>query len=93
MWWAEYFNELLNPSTPPDRSEHEDDLVYQTADRFIAEPTLQEVSNEILKLRNFKTPGIDNLLEELFKCERNALGITLHELIVRVWRNEELPEE
>ena len=91
--WAEYFRELLNPNNPPDRNEQDNDLPFQTAQPYIAEPTLQEVKDEILKLKNFKAPGIDNLPGELFKNGGDALWIELHELIVKIWKSEELPEE
>jgi hypothetical protein len=71
--WAEYFKELLNPNNPTDRNEEDIQLPFQTAQPYIAEPTLQEVEFEILKLKNFKEPGIDNLLGELLKHGGNAL--------------------
>ena len=58
--WAEYFRELLNPNNPTDRNDQDNDLSLQTAQPFTAEPTLQEVKNEILKLQNFKTTYQEN---------------------------------
>lgn len=91
--WAEYFKELLNPNNTLDRNDEDNYSPVQTAQPHIAEPTLQEVEREILKLKNFKAPGIDNLPGELFKYGGNALRMELHELIVRIWNDEELPEE
>ena len=91
--WAEYFRELLNPNTPPSRDDGNNDLPFQTAQPYVSEPTLQEVEREILKLKNFKAPGTDNLPGELFKHGGNALCIEMHELIKRIWNDEELPEE
>ena len=91
--WAEYFKELLNPNNPPVLDDEANDLPFHTAQPFIAEPTLQEVEDEILKLKNFKAPGIDNLPGELFKCGGNALCMEMHELIMRVWNGEEIPDE
>lgn len=51
---AEYFSDLLSPNNDPHR-EVDDESPYQTA-----EPTLQEVTDEILRLENFKSPEIEN---------------------------------
>lgn len=91
--WAEYFKELLNPNTPLNRNDANDELPFQTAQPHIADPTLQEVEDEILKLKNFKAPGTDNIPGELFKHGGNALCMEMHELIMRIWNDEELPEE
>ena len=91
--WVEYFKELLNPNKPPDRNEEANELPFQNVQPYIDEPTLQEVENEIARLNNFKSPGIDNLPGELFKYGGNALCMEIHELIVRIWNGEELPEE
>jgi hypothetical protein len=91
--WAEYFKELLNPDRPPNRNDPNDDLPFQTAQPYIAEPTLQEVNDEILRLKNFKAPGTDNIPGELFKHGGNALCMEMHELVTRIWNDEELPEE
>ena len=93
--WVEYFRELLNPSNTSDRNDDETELQlpFQTAQPYIAEPTLQEVEDEILRLKNFKSPGIDNLPGELFKYGGDALCMEMHELIVRIWNEEEIPDE
>lgn len=91
--WAEYFKELLNPNNPPNRNDVDSISPVPTAQPHIAEPTLQEVEDEILKLKNFKAPGIDNIPGELFKNGGNALCMEMHGLIVRIWNGEELPEE
>ena len=91
--WAEYFKELLNPNGPQNRNDENNDLPFQTAQPYITEPTLREVEAEIRKLRNFKAPGTDNIPGELFKNGSNALYMEMHELIRRIWDDEELPEE
>src|SRR5262249_55059091 len=88
--WAEYFKELLNPDRPPNRN---DDLPFETAQPHIAVPTLQEVKLEISKLKYFKAPGTDNLPGELLKHGGNALCVEMHELIKRIWNDEQLPVE
>jgi hypothetical protein len=88
--WAEYFKNLLNVNTPANTVE---DVQYQTAQPFIAEPSIHEVKSVILKLKNNKSPGSDNLPGELFKHGGNALWYQLHELIVKIWNNEQVPDE
>ena len=85
--WAEYFKELLNTNNPPDRNNVDNNLPIQTTQPYIAEPTLQEVKIEILKLKNVKALGIGNLPGELFRYGGNALCMELNELIVRIWND------
>ena len=91
--WAEYFKELLNPNTPPNGNDENNGPPFATAQPYIDEPTLQEVEGEILKLKNFKAPGIDKIPGELFKYGGKALYVEIHELVVRIWNDEVLPEE
>ena len=65
--WAEYFSHLLNPNNDTLQEDDNDESPLQTVEPYVAEPTLQEVMDGILKLKNFKSPGIDNLPGELFK--------------------------
>lgn len=60
--WTEYFEELLNPTRPPNRNYEDNDFPFQTTQPCVPEPTLLE--REILSL---KAPGTDNLPGELFK--------------------------
>lgn len=48
-------------------SKNEDEMPFHTAQQYIEEPSLQEVNEEISKLRNFKALGTENILGELFK--------------------------
>ena len=93
--WAEYFKELLSPDRTSNRNDSKDDLLFQIAQPYIAEPTIQEVKDEITKLKNFKAPGTDNIPGELFEHGGNALcmEMEMHELVTRIWNDEELPEE
>jgi Reverse transcriptase (RNA-dependent DNA polymerase) len=59
----------------------------------VADPSLEEVKAAVFKLKNNKAPGSDNLPGELFKYGGDALCMTLHELIVKIWEREEMPEE
>ena len=88
--WTEYFKSLLGQSELPE-DETEPDIQFNT--QIVAEPSLEEVKDAVFKLKNNKAPGSDNLPGELFKYGGDALCMTLHELIVKIWEREEMPEE
>lgn len=88
--WAEYFKDLLNINAPVNTVE---EVQFQTAQPYIDEPSIDEVKNVILKLKNNKSPGSDNLPGELFKHGGNALWFQLHELILKIWNTEQVPDE
>ena len=89
--WQEHFNELLNGDATMDPSpevEHfPDDGVW------VDLPTYGEVKNAIASLKNNKSPGPDSIPAELFKHGGEKLVDVLHNVIVRVWQSEILPEE
>ena len=89
--WQEHFNELLNGDATVDPSpevEHfPDDGVW------VDLPTYGEVKNAIASLKNNKSPGPDSIPAELFKHGGEKLVDVLHNVIVRVWQSEILPEE
>src|ERR1700761_8732101 len=69
---------------------------YQThslSAQSVPEPSLEEVKDVVLKLKNNKAPGSDNIPGELLKFGGDALCKRLHELIVKIWEIEEMPEE
>ena len=45
------------------------------------------------KLKSHKSPGIDEILVELFKAGGGTTCGEIHKLITSVWKNEKLPEE
>lgn len=91
--WAEYFQDLLNVVTAPTAPTEEGDLVFESAQPFIEEPSMEEVKAVILELKNNKAPGIDNVPAELLKYGGELLWRCMHELILMIWQTEELPEE
>jgi len=90
--WKEHFNELLNNGV--DEIISQDKRPYEKDDGKVSEPpSLDEVVAAIGGLKNNNAPGLDGLPAELFKTGCDELKATLHQLIVRVWTEEELPEE
>jgi len=47
----------------------------------------------ISKLKNHKSPGIDQILAELIKAGGRTISLETHKLITSIWKEEELPEE
>jgi hypothetical protein len=47
----------------------------------------------IAELKNFKSPGSDQILAELIQAGGEILLSTIHKLINSVWNKEELPDQ
>ena len=47
----------------------------------------------IEKLKNHKSPGIDQIPAELIKAGGMTIRCAIHKLIISIWNKEELPEE
>ncbi|PNF29172.1 hypothetical protein B7P43_G11860 [Cryptotermes secundus] len=56
-------------------------------------PTIKEVEQAIKKLKNNKAPGMDLIMEELVKFAGPEYAKHLHQLIVKIWITEIIPEE
>ena len=76
---------------------HEDNDVRQaeihTVEPLVPEPSAFEVELAIGKLKNHKSPGIDQIPAELIKAGGRTTCCAIHKLIISIWNNEELPEE
>ncbi|XP_061512568.1 uncharacterized protein LOC133393124 [Anopheles gambiae] len=56
-------------------------------------PSLDEIASAIKQLKSNKSAGSDGMAAELFKKGSKRLTVEIHQLIVKVWEQEELPEE
>jgi len=87
--WRNYFSHLLNV--------HEDNDVrpaeIHTVEPLVPEPSAFEVELAIGKLKNHKSPGIDQIPTELIKAGGRTICSVIHKLIISIWNKEELPEE
>ena len=45
------------------------------------------------KLKNHKSPGIDEIQAELIKAGGGTICLEIHKLITSIWKKEKLPEE
>ncbi|XP_076031048.1 uncharacterized protein LOC143019264 [Oratosquilla oratoria] len=56
-------------------------------------PTLAEVKEAINTLKNNKAAGLDGIPAEIYKIGGNLLHYQLHQLLIKIWTNEELPSD
>ena len=84
-----YFSQLLNV--------HEDNDIRQAeihiVEPLVPEPSAFEVELTIGKVKNHKSPGIDQIPAELIKAGGRTIFCAIHKLIISIWNKEELPEE
>ena len=86
--WSEYFHNLLNkPSI-----QRTEQSTYDTAEPEVQDPTYEEVTEAINRLKNRKSPGEDNIPAELIKAAGARLWSRIHQLILKVWQEEKLPD-
>lgn len=91
--WRQYFQQLLNcpPVTNENPVNTEDCRVDH--DPHKEPPDFEEVRRAIMRLKNHKSPGIDNIAGELWKYGGGAMQSRLYELIRRIWEEEQQPME
>ena len=69
------------------------EIQIQTAEPLIPEPTLLEVEIAIEKLKNYKSPSIDQIPAELTQVGGNYLLTEIYKLVLTIWKKEMLPEQ
>ncbi len=83
--WAEHFKEVLNRPEPTETPTL--NVTFgEMMDIHLEPPTKDEITKAILKLKNNKAPGIDNLNGELFKADIK----TATDQLYTVFRNMEI---
>jgi hypothetical protein len=87
--WKNYFSQLLNVYNVSDVRQTE---IY-TAEPLVPGPGCLEVEIVIAKLKNYKSPGSDEILAELIPAGSEILLSVIHKLINSVWNKEELPDQ
>ena len=87
--WKTYFSQLLNVHGAKDVRQEE----IHTAEPLVPEPSAFEVEMAIEKLKNHKSPGIDQIPAELIKAGGRTIRCAIHKLIISIWNEEALPEE
>jgi hypothetical protein len=87
--WRNHFSQLLNVHGFIDVRQTE----IHTAKPVVTEPSAFEADLGIVKLKSHKSPGIDQILTELFKAWRRTIRSEFHKRITSIWNKEELPDE
>ena len=87
--WRKYYSQLLNVHEVKDVRQAE----IHTVEPLVPEPSAFEVELAIEKLKNCKSPGIDQIPAELIKAGGRTIFCEIHKLIISIWNEEELPDE
>ena len=87
--WRNYFSQFLNVHGAKEVRQEE----IHTEEPLVPEPSAFEVEVAIEKLKNHKSPGIDQIPAELIKADGRTIRCAIHKLIISIWNKEELPEE
>ena len=60
---------------------------------LVPEPSAVEFELAIEKLKNYKSPAIDQFPAELIKAGGRTICCEIHKLVIAIWYKEELPDE
>jgi hypothetical protein len=63
----------------------------RTAEPFVPDPSAAEVEIAIVKLKRYKSPGVDQIPAELILAGGGTLCSEIHKLIKLIWNKKELP--
>jgi hypothetical protein len=85
--WKNFFNQVLNIHGVHDVGQ----MDIHTAEPLVPKPNFVEVEIAIGKLKNYKSPGTDQIPTELIKAGGEILYSGIHRLICFLWNKEELP--
>ena len=91
--WREHFVTALNHSTGTPSLELDAEAENATADlsTSVDEPSLEEVTAAICKLKNGRAPGPDGIPAELLKFAVIPVARALHSIFLSVWRTGRIP--
>jgi hypothetical protein len=87
--WKNYFSQLLNVHNVSDVRQIE----VHRAEPLVPDPSRFEVETAIAKLKNYKSPGSDQIPAELIQAGGEILLSAIHKLINSVWIKKELPDQ
>ncbi|XP_062534781.1 uncharacterized protein LOC134203956 [Armigeres subalbatus] len=82
--WRQHYEEHLNGDMADNGGGMVMNLGARAQDMRLPAPNLQEIQEEIGRLKNNKAPGVDQLPGELFKHGGEALARALHWVITKV---------
>jgi len=82
--WNNHFSPLLNIHGVHDVRQTE----IHIAEPLVPEPSAFEVEMAIEKLKSHKSPGIDQIPEELIKARVGTIRCEIHTLVIAIWNKE-----
>jgi hypothetical protein len=82
--WKSYFSQLLNVHKFSDVMQIE----IHTAESLVPGPSHIEVDISIAKLKNYTSPGSDQILAELIQVGGEMLVSGIHKIINSIWNKE-----
>ena len=87
--WGNYFSQLLNVRVVNEIGQAE----THTAEPLVPEPSIFEVELATEKLKNHKSPDIDQIPAELIKTGGSTIRREIYKLNISIWNKERMPEE
>ena len=84
--WQQYFKELLNPGTEEMNSIKTHEGSKNNLE--LEEPTYEEINEIIKNMKSNKAAGPDEILPEFIKNGGLTLIQKIHQLIVKIWKQE-----
>ncbi|VVC44605.1 Reverse transcriptase domain [Cinara cedri] len=88
--WRQYFDQLLNCENPEETFEW---TLVETNDYECLPPTINETRQQILRLKNQKSPREDRIQGEILKKLDEETVSKIHSIIEIVWQEERLQEQ
>ncbi|XP_072937456.1 uncharacterized protein [Epargyreus clarus] len=89
--WREYFQELLNCRSTDELVTI--DIHEEENNEEVKPPDREDVKRAIMRLKNNKSPGADNIPGEIWKYGGDAIHEQLYSLILNIWHTEQQPDE
>ena len=83
--WKEHFESVLNRD-PPEEIPSLANQDVEDMDINMDEISIAEIRNAINKLKAWESPGIDGILAELLKCDKEIIA-----RCSKIWNTEKIP--
>jgi hypothetical protein len=68
-------------------------IEVHTAEPLVPGPSRLEVEIAIAKLKKYKSPGSDQIPEQLIQTGGGTILSQIHKLLISIWNKEKLPDQ